>query len=336
MASGAFCFLIGIHTFASVVFKYRLSNLAFGLTIFGVWAFLYLLPIIGVAMHPDDIFVRATSWCWINANYPDLRIWLHYLWIFIFEFGTILIYMIMYVAIKCRIKSNFYSSSAQAQQARTAVKLMIVYPIIYVLCTLPLATMRMASITSSKITGYAWFCFAGAMITSNGFLDVILYAFTRRIMLFSDEPPTDVYGVETFSLPFSGPNMRSFGNKTTCEYTGDQPPPKSSMSRFIPGWSRKSNQDIENKRGVITSYASTSQLFQPMTPSTALYGPSSPNNDGISVRTKTIVEVTSEPIVELTDMRDARVFKEKEFGARSTSDKSDLELEFATKPQGWP
>jgi hypothetical protein len=333
MASGAFCFLIGLHTFASIVFNYRLGNAAFGFTILGVWGFLYLLPIIGVAMHPDDIFVRATSWCWINANYPDLRIWLHYFWIFVFEFGTVLIYLALYVAIKCRIKSNVYSEdSNQAQQARTAMKLMIVYPIVYVLCTLPLATMRMTSMNSVKITSYAWFCFAGAMITSNGWLDVLLYALTRRIMLFSDEPPEDEYGIETFNMPFSGSNMRTFGNKTTCEYSGNEPPPK---SRFGHGWSKK--PDAENQRSAITSYASTSQLFQPMAPSTAVFGPPSPKNDkGISVRTKTIVQVTSEPIVELTDLRDARAFREKDSGARSTSDKSEMELEFATKPQGWP
>jgi G protein-coupled glucose receptor regulating Gpa2 C-term/G protein-coupled glucose receptor regulating Gpa2 len=334
MASGAFCFLIGLHTFASIIFNYRLGNVAFGLTILGLWGFLYLLPIIGVAMHPEDIFVRATSWCWINANYADLRIWLHYFWIFIFEFGTVLIYIALYVAIKCRIKSNYYGDNTKAQQARTAMKLMIVYPIVYVICTLPLATMRMASMNSVHITSYAWFCFAGAMITSNGWLDVVLYAMTRRIMLFSDEPPEDEYGVETFNMPFSGSNMRTFGNKTTCEYSGNESAPK---SLFGTGWSKNHKGDLENQRSDITSYASTSQLFQPMTPSTPAYGPPSSKNDkGIAVRTKTIVQVTSEPIVELTDLRDARAYREKDFGTRSTSDKSEMELEFATKPQGWP
>jgi hypothetical protein len=334
MASGAFCFLIGLHTFASIIFNYRLGNVAFGLTILGVWGFLYMLPIIGVAMHPEDIFVRATSWCWINANYADLRIWLHYFWIFIFEFGTVLIYIALYAAIQCRIRSNYYGDSAKAQQARTAMKLMIVYPIVYVICTLPLATMRMASMNSVRITGYGWFCFAGAMITSNGWMDVVLYSLTRRIMLFSDDPPDDEYGVEAFNMPFSGSNMRTFGNNTTCEYSGNEPAPK---SLFGTGWSMNTKGDIENQRSAITSYASTSQLFQSMTPSTPAFGPPGPKNDkGISVRTKTIVQVTSEPIVELTDLRDARAFREKDFGAGSTSDKSEMELEFATKPQGWP
>jgi hypothetical protein len=334
MASGAFCFLIGLHTFASIIFNYRLGNVAFGLTILGVWGFLYMLPIIGVAMHPEDIFVRATSWCWINANYADLRIWLHYFWIFIFEFGTVLIYIALYAAIQCRIRSNYYGDSAKAQQARTAMKLMIVYPIVYVICTLPLATMRMASMNSVRITGYGWFCFAGAMITSNGWMDVVLYSLTRRIMLFSDDPPDDEYGVEAFNMPFSGSNMRTFGNNTTCEYSGNEPAPK---SLFGTGWSMNTKGDIENQRSAITSYASTSQLFQPMTPSTPAFGPPGPKNDkGILVRTKTIVQVTSEPIVELTDLRDARAFREKDFGAGSTSDKSEMELEFATKPQGWP
>ena len=139
--------------------------------------------------------------------------WLHYFWIFAFEFGTVLIYGILIVALRWRLKSGFYSQQ-QKRHAKDAAKLMIAYPAIYVFCTLPLATLRMyQETTTGKRVSATWFCFAGAMITSNGWLDVILYCVTRRIMLFSDDPPTD-NGIETFGWV----RRDVFGTETTCEH----------------------------------------------------------------------------------------------------------------------
>jgi hypothetical protein len=77
---------------------------------------------------------------------------------------------------------------------------MIIYPAIYVLCTLPLAAGRMASMTGHVIP-YWYYCLAGAAITSCGWLDVLLYAFTRRVLVFSDAPPAiDECGLETFGI----------------------------------------------------------------------------------------------------------------------------------------
>jgi hypothetical protein len=319
--------MIGLHTFASIVFNYRLSNLAFGLTIFAAWIFVYALAIIGVALHPSDIYVRAVSWCWMNSKYPDLRLWLHYFWIFTFEFGTVLIYIAMYAAIQ-------YRNSMQAEHARTAAKLMIVYPIIYVICTLPLATLRMISMSSNSNLSFGWFCFAGAMITSNGWLDVLLYTMTRRIILFSDDPPSDSCGIETFSMPFSGPNFRRFGTKTTCEFAGE-----SSKQRRGNLWPKK--DDFESQKSIgLVSYSSTSNLFDLANSDTRSSYPSPKSKSdslSIAVKTTTSYEVRSEPIVELEDMREAHAFR-REGSSRSTSGKSedDDDVELAMKPTSWP
>lgn len=77
---------------------------------------------------------------------------------------------------------------------------MIIYPTIYVLCTLPLAAGRMASMNGHTIP-YWYYCLAGAAITSCGWLDVLLYAFTRRALVFSDIPPAiHECGLETFGI----------------------------------------------------------------------------------------------------------------------------------------
>jgi hypothetical protein len=59
---------------------------------------------------------------------------------------------------------------------------MIIFPVVYVCCTLPLAAGRMAAMTGMVIP-YWWYCVAGAAITSNGWLDVMLYVMTRRVLV---------------------------------------------------------------------------------------------------------------------------------------------------------
>lgn len=88
-----------------------------------------------------------------------------------------------------------------AKRARDVAKLMAAYPLIYVICTLPLASARTAAMAGNNVP-IAWLLFAGAMITSNGWLDVGLYAVTRRILIFSDEPPSEECGIETFAPLF--------------------------------------------------------------------------------------------------------------------------------------
>ncbi|KAF2400316.1 hypothetical protein EJ06DRAFT_426026 [Trichodelitschia bisporula] len=221
MGSGAFCFAIGLHTFATVLFDYRLSTKSFLLTIIAIWLFIYGTAVAGVAQHPQ-LYVRAVSWCWVNAKYQKIRLWLHYFWIILFEFGTAFIYIALYICVRSRLQGNFYASKTQARHARKAAKLMVVYPVVYVVCTLPLVTLRLYSMGGhERYPKYTFFCLAGGMITSNGWLDVILYSITRRIMLFSDEPPPDTGGLETFRVPWGGKDP--FGTETRCEYVPDSP-----------------------------------------------------------------------------------------------------------------
>jgi hypothetical protein len=345
MASGVFCFFIGVHTFASVIFDFRLSNLRFGLMIVALWAFVYVLAIAGVAIHPQDYFVRAVSWCWVNSKYSKLRLWLHYFWIFTFEFGTVLIYVAMFAALQYRIRTSYYKSPEQVKQARSAMKLMVVYPIIYVICTLPLATLRMVSMTSGlqHRVAYGWFCFAGAMITSNGWLDVFLYSMTRRILLFSDEPPPDTYGIETFQFPFGGGGPKRFGTKTTCEFSGSNRKP-TLAERMLRREFSGTDGLRKNKTSNTHSFASTDQLFS------GYWSPSSPahakskqsrlwsvDGNSLNVKTETTVEVRSEPLVELEDMREMHAMRDAMDRVRppSGSGAEEDELEFVSKPAGW-
>jgi hypothetical protein len=127
-------------------------------------------------------------------------------------FGTVVLYTIIYSALNTRLRPDSIASTTSlaplstqvsAPDPRTinrAARYMVIYPTIYVLCTLPLAAGRMVAMTGHVIP-YWYYCIAGAAITSCGWLDVVLYALTRRVLVFSDAPPPiDEYGLETFGI----------------------------------------------------------------------------------------------------------------------------------------
>lgn len=62
LASSVSIFAIALHTFLAVVKGYRLPSIQFYSAIVGLWIFVYTMAIIGAAMHPDDLYVRAGAW----------------------------------------------------------------------------------------------------------------------------------------------------------------------------------------------------------------------------------------------------------------------------------
>jgi hypothetical protein len=83
LGSGVWCFAIGLHTFASVILDYRLKPKYFYATIIGLWIFIVGVSSIGIGMYKDNLYVRSGVWCWIHHDLKDLRLWTHYVWIFI-------------------------------------------------------------------------------------------------------------------------------------------------------------------------------------------------------------------------------------------------------------
>ncbi|KAF2823253.1 integral membrane protein-like protein [Ophiobolus disseminans] len=212
LGSGVFCFAIGLHTFASVILDFRMKPKLFYATIIGLWVFILGVSSIGIGLHSDNLYVRSGVWCWIHHDLADLRLWTHYVWIFIFEFGNVLIYLTIYTILLTRIRSNYYTAE-EGKRVKSIANLMVVYPLVYVVCTIPLASARMAAM-SGHPPSLRRLCLSGAMITSNGWLDVLLYTLTRRIMIFSDEPPADDNGIDTFAA-FWTEKPRRFGGETT-------------------------------------------------------------------------------------------------------------------------
>ncbi|KAI9741991.1 MAG: hypothetical protein M1834_000380 [Cirrosporium novae-zelandiae] len=189
VASSAWIFAIAVHTLGSVILGLELGFTTFCVCIACIWLFSYGLAIIGVAMHPTNIWARAGAWCWINPQFIHERLYLHYLWIFVFMFGTVAIYALIFFLLHQRIRTNYWAStSTLAIDASRAMRYMVIYPLIYTICTLPLAASRMAGMTGKHIN-YDVYCVVGAMIASAGWLNCTIYSLTRRGLLLSIDPP---------------------------------------------------------------------------------------------------------------------------------------------------
>lgn len=94
----------------------------------------------------------------------------------------------------------------------------LVYPLIYVLCTLPLALGRAGTLAGADVPLW-YFCVAGALIASNGWLDVLLWGTTRHTIVFGPIDNTDALGLETFEFMRTPPN-REFGNMVWVQGAG--------------------------------------------------------------------------------------------------------------------
>ncbi|KAK4555289.1 hypothetical protein LTR86_007585 [Recurvomyces mirabilis] len=214
LASGVFTLAIALHSYLDIVHDIRLGHKAFLCSVVAAWIFVYACAIIGVAMHPDDYYVRAGAWCWVNLKYTNERLWLHYFWVIIAEFGTVIIYTLIFLILRRRVKESFYTTSSTQIRARSAAKLIVAYPIV----------MAGGHITFLEL------CVAGAMITSNGWLDVLLYTLTRRALLFDDETLDERSRVlDTFRLR---PDQQ-YGVTTTIEARGSDHMRKSSRGRGL-------------------------------------------------------------------------------------------------------
>ncbi|EUC48032.1 hypothetical protein COCMIDRAFT_2994 [Bipolaris oryzae ATCC 44560] len=266
LGSGIWCLAIGLHTFASVILNYRLKPRAFYLAIFLLWLFIFGISTVPIFVHGKGIYVRSGVWCWISHNHEDLRLWTHYFWIFVAEFGNVIIYALIYAILIVRIRSGHYKPE-ESERVRSIANLMVVYPLVYIICTIPLASARMAAMSGSP-PSLARLCLCGAIITSNGWLDVILYTITRRILIFSDEPPSEENGIDTFAV-FWVEKPTRFGGECTVEATNSHAKTRrgKNKSRITLSSSNDSSDDLVSAGAtdikLITTTQVTSELAQP-------------------------------------------------------------------------
>ncbi|RSM14064.1 hypothetical protein CEP52_001552 [Fusarium oligoseptatum] len=191
LSSSLFITAIAVHTYLSVVRDYRPPQRALYAVIVGIWIFVYALAIIPLlatnnGRNVGGYYVRAGPWCWINDAYENLRLLTHYLFIFLSLVTTSVLY--------------FNHNPA-----------FLVYPLIYVMCTLPLALGRIATMAGAHVP-MGYYCFAGTLIASNGSFDCLLFGTTRHAIVFGSKDEVDIEdtGLETFAFMRTPANR--FGN----------------------------------------------------------------------------------------------------------------------------
>ncbi|GKT89586.1 integral membrane protein [Colletotrichum tofieldiae] len=260
LASSAFITTIAVHTYLSVVRDYKLPTWAFWTMVGSVWFFIYALAVAGIIITNNGaadggLYVRAAAWCWVNVRYEAMRLYLHYLWMFVSFFITAILYILIFNHIRRTDPSlqlpsssnNTTSSNSKSNRGRRLSHThtrsqsgppksshgeppattpsnaghhpaFLIYPIIYILCTAPLALGRVITMAGKQVS-LEYFCLAGSMIASNGWLDVLLFSTTRHVIIFNASPDYEETGLETFAF-MRTPANRRYGNMVWVQGAG--------------------------------------------------------------------------------------------------------------------
>lgn len=163
ISSGFFVLAIALHTYYTVVHGKRIGNKTFVGIVVGIWIWSIAITAAGVWMHGSQrYFTAAGSWCWVSPAFETERLWCHYVWIFAIEASTILIYSITFLFLRRKTRqlmaaeANYNnnctppgsgSGSSRSRRPETATiqavnriaRLMVFYPLIYLMLTLPLS-----------------------------------------------------------------------------------------------------------------------------------------------------------------------------------------------------
>ncbi|KAE8145987.1 G protein-coupled glucose receptor regulating Gpa2-domain-containing protein [Aspergillus avenaceus] len=191
--SGLFIMAIAMHTGAVVLRGRQLPYWTFVGCVIGLWAFIIVLGLIPVGMFGSKTFVISEAgWCWLSSDHETERLWVHYLWIFLSEFGTVVLYGIMFFYLRRRMQQAALLRQGHhdnLKRLNRVVIYMVIYPFVYLILSLPLAAGRMS--TARHIApSRAYFAVAGSLMALSGLVDVIVYTLTRRHLLLETEIST--------------------------------------------------------------------------------------------------------------------------------------------------
>ncbi|KAK0620395.1 G protein-coupled glucose receptor regulating Gpa2-domain-containing protein [Immersiella caudata] len=230
LASSCIIAAIAFHTYLAVVWNYKPPQWAVYSTMVGLWVFDYALAIIGPAITSNGrdyggFYVRAAAWCWMNIHYETYRLVFHYLFIFICFALTSVLYILIFFYIRRR-------PSPAGNNHGGHHKAFLLYPVIYVICTAPLALGRILTMAGVKVP-ISYFYAAGALIASNGWLDALLWGVTRQRLLFGSEVDSEDTGLDTFAF-MRTPKNRKYGNIVWVE--GGAGSGSEMVGRVVPSW----------------------------------------------------------------------------------------------------
>ncbi|KAJ5732201.1 hypothetical protein N7493_003682 [Penicillium malachiteum] len=191
--SGLFVLSIALHTGFVVLRGRQLPFNIFVYCVIALWVFILIIGFIPIGLYGSDSFVISeANWCWLSPDHENERLWGHYFWIFLSEFGTIVLYAFMFIHLRRRMSQAKMLRRGQQESLRRlnrVVIYMVIYPLVYVVMSLPLAAGRMASARGDS-PGKTYFGVAGCLMALSGSMDVAVYTLTRRHLLIDSEHST--------------------------------------------------------------------------------------------------------------------------------------------------
>lgn len=158
-----------------------------------------------------------------------MRLATHYIFIFISLVATSSLYVAIFIHF--RRQSRLKETVPNLQMNRTPT--FLVYAVIYLACTLPLAIGRITAMAHKHVST-SYYCFAGSMIAANGLFDCIIFGSTRHSIVFGsiNDVDTKNTGLETFS--FMRTPARDLGNEVWIQ--GGKGKSRSDLSAGVGGW----------------------------------------------------------------------------------------------------
>ncbi|RYP42295.1 hypothetical protein DL768_010366 [Monosporascus sp. mg162] len=255
LSSSCFTGAVAVYTYLIIVKNWKPPYRLLYSVMAALWVFVYFMGVLGVLVtqngkNAGGLYVRAAAWCWLNIEYENYRLWFHYFWIFLSLALTTVLYSLIFYHLRPRSSSASQSSSGGQQQDRepssasrssNSHPAFLIYPLIYVSCTAPLALGRIATMAGVNVS-ITYFCVAGGLIASNGFLDVLLFSTTRHLVLFNAPADSDDTGLSTFAF-MRTPRDRQYGNMVWVQGGARNAPseggkPRGRRKNGSSGWER--------------------------------------------------------------------------------------------------
>ncbi|CAG8541433.1 517_t:CDS:2 [Ambispora leptoticha] len=188
VASGFWATSICLHTFFSVIKGYEPRNyLEISMAI--IWPLNVFISLIGFViqnrLHGNSYSFYGSaggSWCWINQEFNEYRVILHYGIVTILASIMIFLYGWMLLVIHRQQQEiaviKFEETRKILQKTR---KKFIYYPVVYLVLVLPLALERYLAISGITLP-FTYLIVAGCIFASAGTVNAAIYGFTRNLV----------------------------------------------------------------------------------------------------------------------------------------------------------
>jgi heme/copper-type cytochrome/quinol oxidase subunit 4 len=152
-------------------------------------------------------------------------------WIFVVQFATVIVYLLIFLHLKNTLTTILPSShSTTHAKVDRAARLMLMFPLAYIILTLPLSAGRMWSMAHHTYNIHEGYQLAsGALIACSGMVDCLLYTLTRRSLVQSNTSSENksTNGLDSYDLS----RLNGITQTRTVTVTGDRVSTLSSTTR---------------------------------------------------------------------------------------------------------